>query len=134
MLTLFFCGKMIFFSTQPHWGKNPQFIQKFTFCKSHFHQNSHFQNFIFDKIHIFNVFIFHKIHIFKVLFFKKITFSEPHFLTKIHVSQTSISTEFLDKKLVFAPVCESQWNAKEINSTLPHSKFRKQAFCLRCFS
>ena len=29
-----------------HWGKNPQFIQKITFSKPHFSQNSHFQNLI----------------------------------------------------------------------------------------
>ena len=56
----------------PHWGKNPQFIRKFTFSKSHvltkftvsfytkftiskshFSQNSHFQTLIFHKIDIF---------------------------------------------------------------------------------
>ena len=31
-----------------HWGKNPPFIQKFTFSKSHFSQNSQFQNLSFD--------------------------------------------------------------------------------------
>ena len=30
--------------TTTHWGKNPQFVQKFTFWNSHFWQNSHFQN------------------------------------------------------------------------------------------
>ena len=30
-----------------HWGKNPELIQKFTFWKYHFSQNSLFQDLIF---------------------------------------------------------------------------------------
>ena len=58
-----------------HWGKNPQFIQKFSFWKSHFEQNSHFQSPIFDKIHIF-----------KISFFTKFTFLKSHFRQNSHFS------------------------------------------------
>ena len=85
-----------------HLCKNPQFVQKFTFWNSHFSQNSHFQNLIF-----------HKIHIFKVQFFTKFTISKSNFsqnshfqsliFHKIHIFQTSNSWAFLDKKLVFGP-------------------------------
>ena len=49
-------------------GKNPQFIQKFTYWKSHIWHNSHFQNLIF-----------HKIHIFKASLLTKFTTSNSHF-------------------------------------------------------
>ena len=41
------------YSSFAHWGKNPQFIQKFTFWNYHFWQNSQFRNLNFHKIHIF---------------------------------------------------------------------------------
>ena len=41
-----------------HWGKNPQFIQKFTISKSYFVQNSHFQSLILNKNHIYKVSFF----------------------------------------------------------------------------
>ena len=56
-------------SEYSHWGKNPQFIRKFTFPKYHFWQNSHFQ-----------IFIFHKNHIFKVSFLTKFTFYKHQIL------------------------------------------------------
>ena len=71
------------------------FLTKFTILKSHFSQNSQYQNLIF-----------HKIHIFKMWFFTKFTFSGPLFLYQILLFQTSNSREFLGKELVFAPVCE----------------------------
>ena len=52
-------------------------------------ENSHFENIIFDIIHIF-----------KVSFLTKFTFSKSQFSQKF----TSNSWSFLDKKLVFAPV------------------------------
>ena len=58
-----------------HWGKNPQFIQKFTFSKYYCSQNSHFQNLIF-----------HKIHYFKGSFFTQFTFSNSHFPQYSHFS------------------------------------------------
>ena len=87
------CKKVIMLL--PHWVKNPQFIQKFTIWKSHFSQNSHFENLLIHKNHIFKVWFFtkftfskcefsqnshfqsmnfHKIHILKVWFFTKFTF------------------------------------------------------------
>ena len=65
-----------------HWGKSPEFITKFTFWKSHFWQNSHFQSLIFSQNSHFKSIIFDKIHIF----------------------QPSNSREFLDEKLHFVPV------------------------------
>ena len=62
-----------------HWGKNPQFIQKFTFWKYLFSQNSHFQSRIF-----------HKIHISKSHFSQNSQFQSRIFL-KIHIFQTSNS-------------------------------------------
>ena len=56
-----------------HWGKNPQFIQKFTFWEYYFSQNSQFQNLIFDKVHNF-----------KVSFFTKFTFWESHLSQNSH--------------------------------------------------
>ena len=41
-------------------GKNPHFIQKFTYWKSQFLQNSHFWNLIFHKIHTSEISIFTK--------------------------------------------------------------------------
>ena len=66
--------KVLIFSN--HTGaKNAHFIRKFTFWKSHFWQNSQFQNLIF-----------HQIHIFKVSFFTKFTFSKSHFSQNSHFS------------------------------------------------
>ena len=67
-------------------------MTKFTFSKSHFPQNSHFQSLIF-----------HKIHISQISFFTKFTFLKSQ-LYKIHIFEISKSREFLDKKWVFAPV------------------------------
>ena len=47
----------------------------------------------------------------------KFTFSKSHF-HKIHIFQTSNSREFLDKKLVFAPVCIWVFLGKKVNRTL----------------
>ena len=52
---------------------------KFTFSKSHYSQNSHFQNIIF-----------HKIHSFKISFFIKFTFSKSHFSQKSHFSNIKL--------------------------------------------
>ena len=38
-----------------HLSKNQHYIQKFTSSKSHNSRNSHFQNRILSKIHIFNI-------------------------------------------------------------------------------
>ena len=69
---LIIIGKFVkvfsYISQNSQWGKNPQFIQKVTFCKYHILQNSHFQSRIFDKIHIF-----------KVTYFRKFTISNSHF-------------------------------------------------------
>ena len=73
-----------------HWGKNPQFIRKFIFWKSHFSPDSHFfkvsffTKFTFSKFHFsqnsnFQNLIFYKIHIFKISFFTKFTFSKSQF-------------------------------------------------------
>ena len=40
------------------WGKNPYFIQKFTYWRSHFLQNSQLWNLIFHKIHLSEISIF----------------------------------------------------------------------------
>ena len=66
-----------------HWGKTPQFIQKFTFGKSHFSQNSHLQNLTF-----------HKINIYKISFFTKFTFSKPHFSQSSHFSNIRLLVIF----------------------------------------
>ena len=60
-------------------GKNPHFIQKFTYWKLQFLQNSPIWNLIFHKIHLYKNFIFRKIHIYKISFFTKFTFSKLHF-------------------------------------------------------
>ena len=73
------------FPTATHWGKKPQFIQKFTIWKSHFSQNSHFENLIFHKIHNFKVSLFDKIHIFQSVIFHKIHFFGPLILTKFTI-------------------------------------------------
>ena len=103
------------------------FLTKFTISKSHFWQNSQLQNHIFDKIHIF-----------KITFFTKFTFSKSHFwqkshfqnliFDKIHIFQTSNSREFLDKKLVFAPVCKklpmiSIWTFSILKSSIGPTLF-----------
>ena len=67
------------------WGKNPHFIQKFTYWKSQFLQNSPFWNPIFHKIHV------SKISIFTKFTFLKSQFSQnSHFWNlifhKIHIS------------------------------------------------
>ena len=59
------------------------FLTKFTILKSHFSQNSHFQNLIF-----------HKIHNFKISFFTKFTFSKYHFRQKITNSKSHFSNKF----------------------------------------
>ena len=64
-----------------HWGKKPELSK-----------SSHFENLIFDKIHIFQSIIFHKIYIFRMSYLTKLTFLKHQF------------PEFLDKKLVFAPI------------------------------
>ena len=88
------------------------FLTKFTFSKSHFSKNSHFQSVIFDKIHIF-----------KISFFTKFTFSNSHFSQNSHfqipIFQTWNSKEFLDKKLGFAPV----WWVKFKKNVLFHLNF-----------
>ena len=61
-----------------HWGQNSQFIQKFTFRKSHFSQNSHFENINFHKIHLSEISFFTKFTITKYHFFAKFTFSKSH--------------------------------------------------------
>ena len=81
---LLFYGKLL----KSHWGKNldlskklyfeqtnfhkiyifkVSFLTNFTFSKSHFWQNSHFQILIFDRIHIF-----------RISFLTKFTFLEPN--------------------------------------------------------
>ena len=91
-----------------HWGKSPQFIQKFTLWKSQFVQNSHPKNDIFHKIHNFKIIfftkftfsksqfsqnshsenhIFDKIHNFKIPYFTKLTFSKSHFSQNSHFSK-----------------------------------------------
>ena len=80
-------------------------MTKFTF-ETHFSQNSHNENLIF-----------HKIHIFKYSFSSKFTFLEPLFTKKNHIFQTSYSIEFLDKKVIFAPVCFGAKIMKESSST-----------------
>ena len=73
--------------TTTHWGKPPQFVQKFTFSKSHFSQNSHFQGLIFQKIHIFKVAFFTKFTILKSHFSQNSHFKSVIF-HKIHIFQT----------------------------------------------
>ena len=92
----FFCMQYVL-----HTGQNPHFIQKltypkshtyfkkFTFSKSYFQQNYHFQNHILkQKLHFQNH-IFHE----NLLspFFAKIAFSKSHFSQKIAFSITTFS-------------------------------------------
>ena len=67
-----------------HWSKNPQFIPKFTFSKSHNLRNSHFHNHIFSRIHIFEITFCNKNCIFKIAFFTKNHISVAHFSLKSH--------------------------------------------------
>ena len=77
---------------------------KIALSKSHISQKSHFQSHIFHKNHIYIIsflqkshfqnFIFHKNRVFKILFFTKITSFE-----------IKNSSDFMDKKCDFAPVC-----------------------------
>ena len=46
-------NEVIFFCEYTYWGKNPYFIQKITYWKSQFLENSPFWIFIFHKIHVF---------------------------------------------------------------------------------
>ena len=62
-------------------------------------KNSHFQNLIFHKIHIFNI-----------SFFTKFTFSKSHFSQNSHYSNIKFQG-ILDKKLGSAPV----WNINDQN-------------------
>ena len=81
------CGYPIFYgASSTHWGRNPQFIQKLSFWKSHFWQNSHFQNHIFDKIHNFKISFFTKFTFSKSHSFTKFTFSKSHFSQNSHFS------------------------------------------------
>ena len=89
-----------------HWNKNPQFTQKNTIWKSHFSQNSYFQNIIF-----------HKIQNFKVLFFTKFT---------------SNSWQFLDKKLVFTPVCGVRTSCQSARIQI-HAQNQKYAFEIKSY-
>ena len=76
----------LYYYCTSHWGKKPQFIQKFTFWKSQFWQNSHVENLIF-----------HKIHISKISFFTKFTFPKSHFC-RIHPFKISLFTKFTMSK------------------------------------
>ena len=59
--------------TFAHWGKNPHFIQKFTFLKSHLLTKIAFSKSYFSK----------KSH-FRSPFFIKIAFSKPHYSQRSH--------------------------------------------------
>ena len=65
-------------------GQKSLFLPKIHIWKSHFWQNSQFENLIFDKIHIFRVSFLNKIHIFKNSFLAKFTFSKRQFSQKSH--------------------------------------------------
>ena len=65
---------------------------KFTFLKSHFSQNSHFQSLIF-----------HKIHNFKISFFTKFTFWNSHFFTKFTFFKHQNLGDFRIFKSLFLP-------------------------------
>ena len=65
----------IYMISYTHWGKSPQFVQKFIFWKSYFSQNSQFQSLIS-----------HKIHNFKVPISTKFTISKSHFSQNSHFS------------------------------------------------
>ena len=68
---------------------------KFTILKSHFSQNSHFQNLIFHKINFFKASFFTKFTYFKVSFFTKFTFFKHQILGNLWI-----------KSWFFAPVCQ----------------------------
>ena len=71
------------------------YFKKFTFLKYHFSQKSHFQHHIFHKNRILEDKALQKSH------FQNINFTE-----KSHYFQLSNSSEFMDKKCDFAPVCK----------------------------
>ena len=90
------------------------YFKKFTFSKSHFQLNSHFQNHIFTKI-TFQHPIFHKNHILEAHFLHKSHFGSPFFtkiaFSKSHTSQKSHNFKYqiqvnLWTKSVFLPQCE----------------------------
>ena len=120
--------------TVAHWGKNPQFIQKFsfgkshfwtkfTFSKSHFWQNSHFQNHIF-----------HKIHNFKASFSTKFTFFRHQIIGNIWIRKLVYLNRntVLTKTIFWHPYFDTKgrWYSSysefraDSNGT-PHSKMSK---------
>ena len=91
------------------------FLTKFTFWKSQFWQNSHFEKFNFHKIHIFKEWFFTKFTFSKCDCSQKFLFSKCDFsqnshcqivnFHKIHIFQTSKPREYQDwKKFVSAPM------------------------------
>ena len=111
------------------------YFKKLKFSKSHFQQNSHFQNLIVYKKRIFRIFKFsfstkitlftkiafsnfhfHKNHIFKNSFFTKIKFQKPvnikihifeyHFSQNSHYLKYRIQVN-LRTKSVILPQCEN---------------------------
>ena len=75
-------------------AKNHQFIQKFTFWKSHFSQNSQFQSLIFGKIHNFKVSFLAKFTISKSLFWQNSQFKSLIF-HKIHIFKHQIPCNYV---------------------------------------
>ena len=101
-------------------GRKTSLYEKMTFWKSHFWLNSHFQNLIFDKFTFWKISFSSKFtistphfsrnyHISFNFTFVKIQIFGPHFSQNSHFFQTLNSREFLDKKLIFAPVWTDTW-------------------------
>ena len=81
-----------------------QSLLRYTFWKSYFWQNSHFEIHIFHKIHILKFSFLHKIHFSEISFFTKFTivksqFSqnshfEIHIFDKIHIFKVAFFSKF----------------------------------------
>ena len=97
--------------TFAHWGKNPHFIQKFTFLKSHlltkiafskshFSPKSHFRSPFLTKIAFSKSYFFTKITFQKPIF-TKIAFSKSHFSQKSHNFKYQIQMNLWTKSAIF---------------------------------
>ena len=90
--------------------KNETFLTTHTGAKIHIlYKNSHIQNHSIDKTRIFKISLLTKITFQKPIFHKK-SYFQISFFTKITLFQTSNSSEFMDKKCDFDPVCHKPQN------------------------
>ena len=101
------------------------FLTKFTFQKSQFSQNSHSQNLIFDKIHIFfkKNHNFLKIHVLKISFLTKFTSIYPfsQYWQNSHFLSIKFQGIFCGKKRLILLQCSKMQSKYSILSTYSRS-------------